>query len=328
VPANLPPQYLEAEKRFRGARTPEDKLEALEEMIAVVPKHKGTDKLRADLRRRVSKLKDQTQKKKGGARQKTAYTIDKEGAAQIAVIGPPNTGKSSLVALMTKASPEIADFPHSTHKPTPGMAVYENIQFQLVDTPPLTKEYVDSDLVDFIRRTDIILIILDLFADPLQELEDTLHVLAGLRIFPRGAVIPEIPGKRPFIKTTLVVVNKMDLPEDEETYEIFLELTELTLPVVGVSTRTGKNLPALMKAIFDLAEVIRVYTKIPGRKADLEEPYIIPRNSTLEDLAVKIHKDFVTKLKHARIWGTAVRDGQMVQRDYVMQDGDIVELHV
>ncbi|MBT8490521.1 MAG: 50S ribosome-binding GTPase, partial [Deltaproteobacteria bacterium] len=242
MPANLPPQYLEAEKRFREASTPEDKLEALEEMLAVIPKHKGTDKLRADLRRRVSKFKDQAQKRKGGARQKTAYSIEKEGAAQVAVIGPPNVGKSFLVSTLTKASPEVADFPHTTHKPTPGMVVYENIQFQLVDTPPITKEYIDPGLADFIRHADILVIMLDLYADPLQQFEDTINILEELRIFPEGFPVPDNVSKAPFIKKVMVVANKMDKPEDEETMEIFLELCDMKLPCLGVSLRTGKNL--------------------------------------------------------------------------------------
>ena len=328
MPANLPPQYLEAEKRFREASTPEDKLETLEEMLAVIPKHKGTDKLRADLRRRVSKFKDQAQKRKSGARQKTAYSIEKEGAAQVAVIGPPNVGKSFLVSTLTKASPEVADFPHTTHKPTPGMVVYENIQFQLVDTPPITKEYIDPGLADFIRRADILVIMLDLYADPLQQFDDTIDILEELRIFPEGFPVPDNVSKAPFIKKVMVVANKMDKPEDEETMEIFLELCDMKLPCLGVSLRTGKNLMTFIENLFDLAEVIRVYTKVPGKEPDLNEPFIIPRESTLEELACKIHKDFMKKMKHARIWGAAVRDGQMVQRDYVMQDGDVVEIHI
>jgi len=327
VPANLPPAYLEAEKRYREAKTPEDKVDALEEMLTVIPKHKGTDKLRADLRRRVSKFKDQAQKKKGISKRKTAFSVEKEGAAQVAVIGPPNSGKSSLIAILTNASPEVADFPHTTQKPTPGMASYENIQFQLVDTPPITKDYTDPLMADLIRRADIVVILVDLYADALQQFEDTVHILQTLRIFPEGTPVTTDLTKPPFIKKMLVAVNKMDKPEDEETLEIFIELAEMNLPCLGMSTRTGKNLMTFIEKLFDLSEVIRVYTKVPGKEPDMKEPFVIPKESTLEDLAFKIHKDFVKQLKHAKIWGTAVRDGQMVQRDYVMQDGDVVEIH-
>ena len=328
MPANLPPVYLEAEKRYREGKTPEGKVEALEEMLAVIPKHKGTDKLRADLRRRVSKFKDQAQKKKGGARQKTAYSIEKEGAAQVAVIGLPNTGKSSLVSILTRVSPEVADFPHSTHKPTPGMATYENIQFQLVDTPPITMDYIDPALTDFIRRTDILVIMVDLEADPLQQFEDTIAILESIRVIPEGIPVPDTLKKSPFIKRVLVVANKMDHPEDEETFEIFMELCGTTMMCMGISTRTGRKLTTFLENLFELSDVIRVYTKTPGKEPDLHQPFVVPKNSTLEDLAAKIHKDFVSKLKHAKIWGTAVRDGQMVQRDYVVQDGDVVEIHL
>ncbi len=134
MPANLPPMYFEAEKRFRTARTAEEKIQALEEMLGIMPKHKGTDKLKADLRRKIAKTKAESQQGKAGSRKEIAYSIDKEGAAQVAVIGPPNSGKSSLVAAVTSASPEVADFPHSTWKPTPGMANFEDIQFQLISS--------------------------------------------------------------------------------------------------------------------------------------------------------------------------------------------------
>jgi len=326
MPANLPPHYFEAEQRFREAKTPEDKVEALEEMLAIMPKHKGTDKLKAMLRERISKFRDQAQKKKGGARQKTAYDIEKEGAAQIVVIGPPNTGKSSLVKLITNTSPEVADFPHTTHKPTPGMAQYDNIQFQLIDTPPITKDYTEPALTDLIRRANIVVILLDLSADPMQQFEDILAILRSFRIYSESCTIPEDIRKPPKIKKIIVVVNKMDRPEDKENLDIFLELSGTTLPCIGISTRTGQNIMAFLDKIYELSGIIRVYTKPPGKEADKTAPFVIPAGSTLADLAGKVHNDFVYKLKYAKAWGKSVRDGQMVQRDYILQDGDIVEL--
>jgi ribosome-interacting GTPase 1 len=320
--------YFEAEKRYREGRKPEDKIEALEEMLAIMPKHKGTDKLKADLRRRIAKLKNESQQKKGGARQATAYSIDREGAAQVAVIGPSNAGKSALVRKLTNASPEVAEFPHTTWKPTPGMAHYENIQFQLIDTPPITKEYTDPWMVDLLRRVDILVVLLDLHADPLQQLEDTLSILWEWRIFPEGTSIPEDLTKPPYSKKVLVAVNKMDRREDEEDFQVFLELSDVKLPSLGVSVITGKNLMALVEKIYELSHIIRVYTKAPGKEPDLTAPFVLPKDSTLGDLAIKIHKDFRDKLKFARVWGKAVYDGQMVQRDYILQDGDIAELHI
>ena len=328
MPANLPPIYFEAEKRFRDAKTPESKIEALEEMLTIMPKHKGTDKLRADLRRRIAKLKEEAQQKKGGARRDTAYVIEKEGASQIAVIGAPNTGKSALVAGLTNATPEVAQFPHTTWKPTPGMAPYDNIQFQLVDTPPITRDYLDPWMADLMRRADMLLVMLDLHADPLQQLEETLAVLQDLRIFPEGFPIPGELRKPPFIKKTLIVMNKVDNDNHLEDYQAFLELTEVNLPSIAISLRAGWNLKGLLELLYQLSEIIRVYTKVPGKEPNRSAPFVLAKMTTLEELAAKIHKDFVNKLKFAKIWGPKVYDGQMVQRDYVLQEGDVVEIHL
>ncbi len=328
MPANLPPAYFEAEKRYREAKTPEAKVEALEEMLTIMPKHKGTDKLRADLRRRIAKFKNQAQQKKGAGKRETAYTIEKEGAAQVIVVGAPNTGKSSLVAMLTNAATEAADFPHSTWKPVPGMAIYENIQFQLVDTPPVNREYVDPWMADLIRRSDMLLVLVDLHGDPLEQLEDTFDVMAGLRVYPAGRPVPQDLKKPPFIKRTVVALNKVDGEQDWEDFEAFLELSGLELPCVGISVRTGRNLHQLLETLYRESGVIRVYTRAPGKEPDRTSPFVLQKGSTLEDLAEKIHKDFVEKLKFAKIWGKAVYDGQMVQRDYVLQDGDVVEIRI
>jgi ribosome-interacting GTPase 1 len=328
MPANLPPQYFDAEKRYRDSRTPEEKVAALEEMLTIMPKHKGTDRLRADLRRKISKFKAQSQQKKGAPRRDTAYSIDPEGASQVVVVGPPNSGKSSLVSKLTNANPEVAEFPHSTWKPTPGMVPFESIQFQLVDTPPLTKDYVDPWMGDLLRRCDIIAILLDIHQDPLRQFEDTFSILQGLRIFPEGlSCIPHELKKPPVIKKMIVVVNKVDSSTDEEDYGIFREIWDTNLPCLNISTQRGLNLSRLVEMIYDLSGIIRVFTKAPGKRHDLNHPFVLPKGSTLEALAAKIHKDFFTNLKFARLWGKSVFDGQMVQRDHVLQDGDVVEIH-
>jgi hypothetical protein len=328
MPANLPPQYFEVEKRYREAKTPEAKLEMLEEMLTIMPKHKGTDKLRADLRRRIAKLKSQSGQKKGAGRRDSAYAIEKEGAVQALILGPPNSGKSSLVAALTKASPEVADFPHSTWTPTAGMALYENIQFQLVDMPPLTRERMDPGMADLIRRTDMVVVLLDVHSGILQEYEDTLAILEEIRVFPQGCPAPAELARAPFFKRMLVAVNKVDSSEDAADYEVFLELAEVQLPCMDLSVRSGRHVDLFLRKIFETAAIVRVYSKAPGKEADLSSPFVLPRGSTLEDLAEKVHKDFVEKLKFARIWGKDVYDGQMVQRDYVLQDGDIVEMRI
>jgi len=328
MPANLPPDYFEAEKRYREARATAEKIACLEEMLTIMPKHKGTDKLRADLRRRISKLKIAGQSKKGVGKRESVYNIDKEGAGQVLVVGPANVGKSALVALMTNARPEVADFPHTTWKPMPGMMPVENIQIQLVDTPPLSREYVDPALMDLIRRAELILLVVDLQTDPVQQLEDTIALLAEHGIAPyRLKERYDNPQRMKFIPF-LVMANKNDDAATEENYEIFRELLEDDWPMVTVSVAKCRNLEVFKQAVVERLEIIRVYSKSPGKEPDRSAPFTLKKGSTVADFAAKVHKDFVEKLKVAKIWGNSVFDGQLVHREHILQDGDVVELHI
>jgi ribosome-interacting GTPase 1 len=328
VPANLPPAYFEAEKRFRESKTPAEGIAALEEMLAIMPKHKGTDKLKADLRRRISKLKSKQQQKKKVGRRDRSYTIDREGVGQVVLLGTPNVGKSSLVAALTNADPPVADFPHSTWKPTPGMMYFENVQIQLIDMPPISKEYTEPWLLDMARRADIILVVVDVQTDPIQQLEETVSFLKDNRIAPLGmADLCVVTDHWTFV-SFLVVANKSDDQSTEENFEIFKSLVEDDWSLIPVSAKTGHNFDLLRQTLFTNLEIIRVYTKVPGKEPDRKAPFVLKKGSRLEDLASKIHKDFLEKLKYAKVWGKGVYDGQMVQRDHVLQDGDVVELHI
>ncbi len=328
MPANLPPEYLEAEKRYRAAKGPAEKLACLEDMLTLLPKHKGTDKLRADIRRRVSKLKTAAQTKKSTGKRESAFRIDKEGAGQVVLLGPANVGKSALVAALTNANPEVADFPLTTWKPTPGMMPVENIQIQLVDTPPLNRDYVEPELLDLIRRSDLILLVVDLQTDPVQQLEDTVNLLEANRIVP-SHLQDKYGEQRPLrFVPFLVLANKNDDENSDENLEIFRELIEDDWPLVSVSASTGRNLELLKEVLVDRLQIIRVYSKAPGKEPDLSAPFVLRKGSTVEDFAGKVHKDFVEKLKLVKVWGDGVFDGQMVQRDYILQDGDVVELHI
>ncbi len=328
MPANLPPEYLEAEKRYRAAKNPTEKLACLEDMLTLLPKHKGTDKLRADLRRRVSKVKAASQAKKGASKRESAFQIDKEGAGQVVVVGPANVGKSALVARLTNANPEVADFPLTTWKPTPGMMPVENIQVQLVDTPPLNRDYVEPELLDLIRRSDLILLVVDLQTDPVQQLEETVHLLEENRIVPSHQRDKYEEERLLKFIPFLVLANKNDDESTDENLQIFRELTDNDWPMISVSTITGRNLELLKNTLVDKLQIIRVYSKAPGKEPDLTAPFVLKRGSTVEDFAGKVHKDFVDKLKIAKVWGDVVFDGQMVQRDYILRDGDVVELHI
>jgi ribosome-interacting GTPase 1 len=328
MPTNLPPEYFEADKRYRAAQSTAEKIARLEELLGTIPKHKGTDKLRADYRRRLSKLKSAAQAKKGPGRQESVYRIDREGAGQAIVMGPPNVGKSSLVAALTNASPEVSAAPFTTWEPTPGMMPVEDIQVQLIDTPPLNRDFVEPGLLDLFRSADLLLLVVDLQTDPLGQLEASIAFLREHRIVP--SCLGEAPADDrglSFVRV-LVVVNKNDDEASDELCEVFQALLEDDWPLVPVSATTGRNLEFLKRVVFEQLEIIRVYSKPPGKKPDLDRPFVLPKGSTVEDMAAKVHRDFLDKLKAARVWGSADFDGQMVARDYALADGDVVELRL
>ncbi|MBC7235619.1 MAG: 50S ribosome-binding GTPase, partial [Chloroflexi bacterium] len=184
MPTNLPPECAKLEEQYREAKDLDEKIRLLEELLGCIPKHKGTDHLRADLRRKLSKL--QAAAEAGGGRAKTAsaYHIDREGAGQVVLVGPPNVGKSALVATLTNSSPEVSPSPFSTWEPTPGMMPVYDVQVQLIDTPPLNPDYVERALYDLIRRADLVLLVVDVQTDPLGQLEESLALLREQRIAP------------------------------------------------------------------------------------------------------------------------------------------------
>lgn len=328
MPTNLPPEYFEAEARYRAAQSAAEKIVLLEELISTIPKHKGTDKLRADLRRRLSKLKSSAQTRKGVSRHESPFHIDKEGAGQVAVVGPPNTGKSALVAALTNATPEVSPAPFTTWTPTPGMMPVENVQVQLIDTPPLSREYVRPDLLDLIRRVDLILLVVDLPTDPIQQIEDTVAILEENRIIPLRLEDRHAERGRLTFVPLLVLANKNDDEDSDEVFEIFLELLEDEWPLLPVSAVTGRNLERMKQVVYERLGIMRVYSKAPGREPDLSAPFVLKKGDTVEEFAGKVHQDFYRNLKTARVWGSGVFDGQLVGRDHVLHEGDVVELRM
>ncbi len=326
MPANLPPQYFEAEKRFRLAKSPEEKIAGLEEMLAIMPKHKGTDHLRAELRARIAKLTQLAAKKSGVRR--ASMLIEKEGAAQVAVIGLPNTGKSQLVASITNASPTVAEYPFTTHSAMPGMMEFENIQIQLIDTPPLAPQSIEWWLRHMLIRADALLVVVDLNDAPLAQMEDITAQLDKMRISigeKQSEGNLDIPL---YQKKALIIGNKLDLDNARRNYIALQNRYENSLTVIAISAKEGTSLEELKRAIYQMLDIIRVYTKAPGEKPDFTDPIVLERGSTLEDAAADVHKDFARKLKYARIWGSGKHDGLMVKRDHILQDGDIIELHL
>jgi len=333
MPANLTPQYRDAEQAFKQAETPAEKLSALEHMLALLPKHKGTEKMQADLRRRISRLKEEAEHpRKGAAHAAPVHHVAKEGAGQVALAGAANTGKSALVRRLTHAAPEVAGYPFTTRMPLSGMMPFEDIQIQLVDLPPLDPQFGEAWVPQTIRSADAVALVVDLGAlELLDEVSNTLALLekAKIRLGPQA----QLPYG--FVaKPALLVANKVDLPGARENFEALVELSAVQLPALAVSAETGEGLEEFKRAAFAMLGILRVYTKEPGKKPDLTRPYVLHAGATVADLAGRVHKDILEHLKYARLWhaGPAGRDhaafeGQMVHRDHVLADRDIVELH-
>jgi ribosome-interacting GTPase 1 len=331
MPANLPPQYYELEREFRAEKDPREKLRLAQELLAMMPKHKGTDKLQADMKAKISKLKKQLDQgtTTHGVRQAAAHDhIEKEGAGQIILIGPPNSGKSSLLEALTHAKPIVADYPYSTRQPLTGMMTFETVQLQLIDTPPISPKSYENYLSGLIRNADLVVLVCDLAAESmLDDVKFVLQELEEKRIILKHKVSGPPDDPRFSYKKTLICAHKA---YDDESGEKRAHLGSLFpgFSMVATSILDEISLAAFKKAIFDSLNIMRVYTKPVGKEADLSDPVILPIGGTVEDAAVTLHKDFAHKLKYAKIWGHGKFDGQRVQRDFQLSDGDILEFHI
>ena len=326
MPANLPPQYFEAEKRYRAAREPEEKIAALQTMLAIMPKHKGTDKLHAELRRKIAKFSQEAEKKSATAR-RTGFYIKREGAGQVMLVGSANAGKSQLLAALTEAIPEIAEYPFTTQTPIPGMMKFEDIQIQLVDTPPIGHKEVRILLANSLRNADLIAIVIDLSLEPVSQVEAALQGLREARIEPLTDGVAQItPGTYP--RRMLLVGNKNDLAGSNSNWKVLRSQYDKLFPLISISAREGGGLEEFKGAVYQALNIIRVYTKTPGSKADPSDPMILEKGSTVEEAAESLHKDFRSNLKYAVIWGSGKYDGQRVSKGHILQDGDIVEFHI
>jgi len=325
MPANLTPDYLHAEKAFRQAKTAPEKIAALEEMLATIPKHKGTEKMQADIKHRIAKVRAAATQARGKGGGVDVFFVEKQGAGQVALVGTPNAGKSSLVAAVSHAKVKVAPYPYATHAPVPGMMPFEDIQIQLVDLPPVSAEGLVSGMTGTLRNADILMICLDLSAgDVLEQVEVCLRVLEAKGLVREGQKGPE----GAVAKRTIFVGTKADAPGAKDNLEALRGLRTDLEPFVATSAETREGLEDMGKRLFAMLDVVRVYSKEPGKPADLRQPFIVPRGSTVMDLAEAIHRELAQHLKRARIWGGGKYDGQAVQRDHVLADKDVIELHV
>ncbi|MCY4454383.1 MAG: 50S ribosome-binding GTPase [Immundisolibacterales bacterium] len=342
MPANLSPDYKAAEVAFRRASDPKERLERLREMLRTIPKHKGTEHLQADIKTRIKQLTEELAAgRKGGSRSGPSHVVRPEGAAQIALLGPPNSGKSTLHDRLTRSHAEAGPYPFTTQFPQPGMIPYEDVNLQLVDLPPITDQYTVPWIVNALQPADAALLVVDVGApDCMDQLGGLLSALASRKI----TFVPEWKRAHrtaseaprdteeisdPFairLPAALVAARADENPDADDELEILQELLEIGFPSLAVSARTGDGLDALAKWLFEALEVVRVYTKAPGRPPDFGQPFTVRRGDTVQDVARMVHQEIADSLKFGRLWRNAASSGRQVGRDYRVADRDVLEL--
>ncbi len=330
--ANLTPQYLEAETEYKKAQTAEDRLAALKKMFALIPKHKASEKLQAELKKKISAAREELDHERRNPKKAgVSHKIPKQGAGQYVLLGAPNAGKSQLLTRLTRATPEVAPYPFTTREPHAGMMGFEDVRVQLLDLPPITADFMEPYLSSMVRSADAALLMVDLGDDDgpftaesvVEKLAQTKTLLVG------KAPTLEEEAEDPTVERikTLLVANKIDLPGASDRLEIVREMFAARFRIHVISAEHSTGLEELRRAIYEFLNVIRVYTKKPGKPPDMESPFTCPAGSSVVELATLVHRDLAEKLKSARIWGTGVYDGQSVTRDHILHDKDVVELH-
>lgn len=324
MPANLTPDYERAEDKYRAASTDEARIEALREMFATIPKHKGTEKLQADIKHKLAQLRRAESKKP--ARGPDPFYIPRAGAGQVVLLGTPNVGKSLLVGRTTHAPVKVGDYPFTTALPVPGMAAYQDVQIELVDTPPVTAAHVPPGMWGLMRTCDVLALVVDAAADPLEETDTLLTLVAQRGLTLRSVAHDQLDPASGNEHCALLVANKIDLapPENVATLR---ELYAGQLEVWPVSAETLAGVPELLARLWDMLSVVRVYTREPGKHVDTGKPFVLEKGSTVQDLAYQIHRELPDKMKFARLWRGAEVPGLHVHRTEELHDGDRVEIH-
>jgi len=336
MPANLSPDYKKAELAYRAAGDERERLDCLKEMLRTIPKHKGTEHLQADIKSRIKALSDELSgPKKGGKRSGPVHSIRAEGAAQIALIGPPNSGKSSLHAKLTGSRAVIGPYPHTTHELMAGMAPFADINFQLIDMPAISDDFVAPWIQSALQPADAALLVVDL-ADPASP--EAIGLVLERLEQKKVTLVPEWLSSSPASDDedslfrirlpTLLVATKADMAGGSEDLDALVELAGVPFPSLAVSTTTGEALDGVAAFLFEHLGIVRVYTKLPGKAPAKDKPFTVRNGATVLDVATLVHRELAGSLRYARAWGEQVYDGQQVGPEHLVADGDIVELHM
>jgi small GTP-binding protein len=391
MPTNLPPEAKDKWAEVEAINDPKLKLQKYQEFLAEVPQHKGTMKLRGTVKRKMALIREDLDKKKaqrtgirsGGPK----FYIEKEGSAQIALVGMTNVGKSSLLAAVSNAKVEVSPVPFTSRDPVPSIMNYKDIQLQIVETPALIVGSSDGKMwgtqtIASARNADGLIIMVDLSNDPVNQLKvvqgelekariatskpkgkieiDRKHTGAALRIVLVGKLldgnmrevekllrehrindaIVKISGEvtlediedaiyeTTMFKPTLILANKLDVKGVEANLRVLERYVQGKMPIIAVSCEQKRGLDKLGEAIFNTLGVIRIYTKEPNKRDPSEKPFTLKRGATLQDLAKSIHREFIDNFAYARVWAKRlVFSPQKVGLTFVLDDGDIVEIH-
>ena len=334
MPTNVPPQYHEAEKRFREAGSVQTKIAALQDMLAIMPKHKGTDHLKAQLRARMSRLMEDLQglSKSAGAKRTEPFSLPIEGGGRATLVGPSNVGKSLLLNKATGAQTKVGSYALSTLEPLPGMLPYKDMYIQLVDTPPISNPGTQSRLYGLLRNSDVFVVVVDLVADSVAQVREVFAELEqwGFRLLGRDENRDD--DNQWLSKPTILLCNKADLHGALDQFQELEKVFGDQYPLVMASAEEGVGIEELSAEIFSALKVIRVYTKSPRKKLEefvRTDPIVLPLGSTVAEAAEQVHKDFARGLKYAVLWGRSGKfEAQRVGRQHELTDEDVIELHV
>lgn len=352
MPANLTPEYHRAEEAYRSATTTNERLEALQWMLRSIPKHKGTDRMQADLKSRIAQAKQQIAKAamNGGATGKR-QKIGKQGIGRAILVGCPNSGKSSLLSVLTRANPVIADYPFTTMIAQPGMMDFYDVKIQIVDLPGITADFIDPETFEYVRTADLVLLVVDLSSDTIVE--DTQAVLeqfekSKTKLARTSSVDPVKVGVT--YTRAMMVFNKIEAEGSKDRIDFFREMIQVDWDYVCVSSKDPRSIEKLPSLLFQQLGKVRVYSRDPITKnADLATPFVLSQGESIIDFASKIHLDLAKRVKSARVWTTSTNNssdslsnspyrnvqeteanrfgiGSIVSTDYQLCDRDIVEL--
>ena len=390
MPANLPAEAKHKWREASQARRPHEKIERLQEFLSLVPKHKGTENLRAQVKRKIAVLRREIAEKKrkkagvGGPK----FFVEKEGDAQIIILGPTNVGRSSLLSLLTNAKVEVSNYSYTTKEPTPGMFQYQDLQFQIVETPALMEGSADGgawglQTLTSARNADGLILMIDLSRDPVGQFSlisrelgkariltrkpkarveiERKYMGAGLKIVLLGRLVGctskdvkqllksygihdatvKIQGEATIddvedaifegtvYRPAVIIANKADIPNAAERIEQLKGLVEEGMKILPVSCEARSGLEKLGCEIFEMLDIIRVYTKEPNERFPSKKPFTIRKGSTILDLAKQIHSDFYKQFSYAKVWSKRLRfSPQKVGGTFTLEDGDTVEIHM